>query len=67
MATKGGRIDFMFLGPPYPATGSVTGSDGNLHLKTLNVCMNVMICIAHDQKGHNVQFYIKEISTETRV
>ena len=24
MAAKGGRIDFMFLGPPYPATGSAT-------------------------------------------
>ena len=24
MATKGGRIDFMFLGPPYPTAGSAT-------------------------------------------
>ena len=24
MAAKGGRIDFMFLGPPYPAAGSAT-------------------------------------------
>ena len=24
MATEGGRIDFMFLGPPYPAAGSAT-------------------------------------------
>ena len=24
MATKGDRIDFMFLGPPYPAAGSAT-------------------------------------------
>ena len=24
MASKGGRVDFMFLGPPYPATGSAT-------------------------------------------
>ena len=26
MATKGGRIDFMFLGPPYLAAGSATGN-----------------------------------------
>ena len=25
MAAKGGCIDFMFLGPPYPAAGSATG------------------------------------------
>ena len=25
MAAKGSRIDFMFLGPPYPAAGSATG------------------------------------------
>ena len=25
MAAKGGRIDFMFLGPPYPAAGSDAG------------------------------------------
>ena len=24
MATKGSHIDFMFLGPPYPAAGSAT-------------------------------------------
>ena len=24
MATKGSHIDFMFLGPPYPAAGSTT-------------------------------------------
>ena len=24
MATEGGSIDFMFLGPPYPAAGSAT-------------------------------------------
>ena len=24
MAAKGGRIDFMFLAPPYPAAGSAT-------------------------------------------
>ena len=24
MATEGGRIDFIFLGPPYPAAGSAT-------------------------------------------
>ena len=24
MAAEGGRIDFMFLGPPYPAAGSAT-------------------------------------------
>ena len=24
MAAKGGHIDFMFLGPPYPAAGSFT-------------------------------------------
>ena len=24
MATKGGRIDFLFLTPPYPASGSAT-------------------------------------------
>ena len=26
MATEGGRIDFMFLGLPYPAAGSATGT-----------------------------------------
>ena len=26
MAAKGGRIDFMFLGPPYPAAGCATVS-----------------------------------------
>ena len=31
MATKGGHIDFMFLGPPYLAAGS----DAGLHLKWL--------------------------------
>ena len=25
MDAQGGHIDFMFLGPPYPATGSATG------------------------------------------
>ena len=24
MATEGSRIDFIFLGPPYPAAGSAT-------------------------------------------
>ena len=33
MATKGGRIDFIFLGPPYPAAGSAT--DYSLHLTNL--------------------------------
>ena len=28
MADKGGHIDFMFLGPPYPAAGSDAGHPG---------------------------------------
>ena len=33
MAAKGGRIDFMFLSPPYPAAGSATAlADQSRHL-----------------------------------
>ena len=31
MAAKGGCIDFMFLGPPYPATGSATVDNHHIY------------------------------------
>ena len=41
MAAKGGRIVFMFLGPPYPAAGSATArtcSRTGLHLSYMPMC-----------------------------
>ena len=36
MAAEGGRIDFMFLGPPpYPAAGSATGAPYDARVKNL--------------------------------
>ena len=35
MATEGSRINFMFLAPPYPATGSTT--EQNIEIGTNNL------------------------------
>ena len=44
MAAKGGRIDFMFLAPPYPAAGSATGyaSYWNAFLVNINLSLQPM-------------------------
>ena len=39
MAAKGGPIDFMFLGPPYPATGSDAASKPSNNDNDLAVSM----------------------------
>ena len=39
MAAKGGRIVFMFLGPPYPATGSATGLKTNVGMNASDIIM----------------------------
>ena len=43
MAAKGGHIDFMFLGPPYPAAGSDAGPvvSENVIMVDLESCPNL--------------------------
>ena len=62
MAAKGGRIDFVFLGPPYPAAGSATepkkkySLNANIsYMSFLILTLSMIFCVCYTLFGMVVQ------------
>ena len=55
MTTKGGHIYFMFLPPPYPATGSATGQSVSKRIRIQGI---LLLNRSPEMCAHESQQYI---------